>query len=378
MAVVLLIGVHVSADDISDSASSHLAVLSYETDPGVLMPGDTALVKVSVQNTGTESVNIKRATLITKDLSLKSESAYSTVGAIGPGVTKEFSFTVKSSGSGIFYPKFYLDFVNGGSMSYPLAVKVEATPIELSVVEKPDVFQKDVKETIKVVVGNPRENTVNGVFVKPVSNVSSFTQSSVFIGELKPNQNAEVMFDATPEDNGEIEFIAEYRNGVNRHESSITVPVELGEDKKNANPVVNNIEVTTSGKGYKISGDITNAGLKDAKSIIVTTKSPAEPTEPNKVYVIGGLESDDFSTFYIDFTVPDDVLEVPVVVSYKDEDGNDYTKTISVKIRDSLPLKGDKTQSSAGSGFGTDVIVIVVVVLAALVAGAAVYRSWKK
>ena len=376
LALLIFLAVPASAADTSVSSAAQISVISYESDPSVLMKGDIATVKVIVKNTGTENVDIKRATILTKDLNILNEQSYATVGAIGPDVSKEFVFTLKAKSDGIFYPRFYLDFSNGGSLGYPLMTKVESSPIELSVLEKPDVFQKDVKSNVKLVVGNPRENTVNGVIIKPVSDSASFTQTSIFVGKLDPNENREIEIETIPSKDGEIKFIAEYRNGINIHETEKTIPLILGEDKKSADPVVNNIEIQTTGKGYRVSGDVTNAGLKNAKSVVVTTKSPAVPIEPNRLYVIGELEPDDFSGFDVDFIVEEQDF-APLLIQYKDEDGNDYTKTIDIKLKDSsLSFKNQDKSENSDEGLPLVAIILIIAIIAVICG--AIYYSWKK
>ena len=376
LALLIFLAVPASAADTSVSSAAQISVISYESDPSVLMKGDIATVKVIVKNTGTENVDIKRATILTKDLNILNEQSYATVGAIGPDVSKEFVFTLKAKSDGIFYPRFYLDFSNGGSLGYPLMTKIESSPIELSVLEKPDVFQKDVKSNVKLVVGNPRENTVNGVIIKPVSDSASFTQTSIFVGKLDPNENREIEIETIPSKDGEIKFIAEYRNGINIHETEKTIPLILGEDKKSADPVVNNIEIQTTGKGYRVSGDVTNAGLKNAKSVVVTTKSPAVPIEPNRLYVIGELEPDDFSGFDVDFIVEEQDF-APLLIQYKDEDGNDYTKTIDIKLKDSsLSFKNQDKSENSDEGLPLVAIILIIAIIAVICG--AIYYSWKK
>jgi len=78
--------------------------------------------------------------------------------------------------------------------------------------------------------------------------------------------------------------------------------------------------VITEGGHYKVTGDVTNAGLEDAKSVLVTSGSPAVPVDPFRVYVVGSLEPDDFSGFEVTFTA-EDADFVPLLIYYKDDDG---------------------------------------------------------
>ena len=48
---------------------------------------------------------------------------------------------------------------------------------------------------------------------------------------------------------------------------------------------------------------MTNNGLTDARSVLVTVDSPATPVNPNPVYAIGNLEPDDFSSFEVTYTM---------------------------------------------------------------------------
>ncbi|UUX93784.1 hypothetical protein [Methanoplanus endosymbiosus] len=363
------------ASAVLNEDATHISIASYTVEPEALMQYDTGIITVKVTNSGTSPVDIRRVTLFSEDLLLINERSYDTVGAIGPATSREFTFSVKAAApDGIYYPKFYIDFSSGGSLSYLIPVTVQSTPIEISVVSEPDEYKKDVESTIKLSIGNPRDNRVTGVVVRPVSDSAEFTQNSYFVGELEANKNKEVTFEMTPYSEGEVQFIAEYRNGINNHESVKTLDLNPGTGKKDADPVINNIE-----SGYRdgiqyIAGDVTNAGLKIAKSVIVTTKSPAKPTEPNRLYVVGELEPDDFSSFEVTFET-DEPGEIPLIVEYKDEDGNSYSKEFPVKT-DSYTSSNAKTTGSGDEGMPVVIIILIVVVIAAV--GGIIYHTWKK
>jgi len=363
------------ASAIINPDATHISVDSYSVEPKALIQYDTGTISVKITNTGTSPVDIRRVTLFSEDLILINERSYDTVGAIGPSTSREFTFSVKAAApDGIYYPKFYIDFSAGGSLSYLVPVTVQSTPLEISVVSEPDEYKKDVESTIKLSVGNPRDNTVTGVVVRPVSDSAEFTQNSYFVGELEANKKEEVTFEMIPHSKGEVKFIAEYRNGINTHESVKTIDLTPGTGKKDADPVINNIESGFRDGTQYITGDVTNAGLKIAKSVIVTTKSPAKPTEPNRLYVVGELEPDDFSSFEVTFET-DETEEIPIIVEYKDEDGNSYSKEFPVKTN-SYTSSGAKTSSTADEGMPVMIIIMIVVVIAA-VAGI-IYYTWKK
>lgn len=298
LSLAMLLSVAASAASTSTNpAASYIEISSYEVSPSVFMKGDTGTVKVVLKNIGESSVEIQSATIFTKDFSLINEYSYSSVGTIGPGTTRDFTFTIRADSSeGIYYPRFYINFAGGGSMSHLIPVKVDNTPLEISITEIPDEFGKDVSDQVTLVIGNPRENAVNGVVVRPESNTASFTQNSNFIGELQPDKSQEAVFEVIPSESGELVFNVDYRNGLNHHITEKKIPYTIGEGKKDAKLVINNIEVSGTGS-YVVRGDVTNAGLKNAKSVIITASDPAVPSDPNRLYVVGELEPDDFSSF---------------------------------------------------------------------------------
>jgi hypothetical protein len=315
------------------------------------------------------------------------EDTYSTVGTIGAGNTIEFTYTIRADAAeGIYYLQFYLDFREGGCYRYYIPVNVENSDVLISVTDVPDSFSEGKKEEITLRIGNPRDNTVTGVIVSAAGDGIETTQTSIFVGDLEPGAYADVTFEVTPSESMEIKFTTEYRNGINDHTTSVTVPVEFGEDKLAAEIVLNSIEVSLG----TITGDITNAGLSDAKSIVVTVGDPAEPCDPNPVYVIGALEPDDFSSFEVTFTSKG-ATSIPVIVEYKDEDGNLYEETFEVSLTSGtvsdddssdtgMPAGGPGGKGMMGmGGFGSGlsqipVLQIVLVVLAAIVAVVA----WRK
>jgi hypothetical protein len=156
--------------------------------------------------------------------------------------------------------------------------------------------------------------------------------------------------------------------------------------------VVNNIEVSQSGSAITLTGDVTNAGLKDAYSVKVTVDDPATATDPYPVYVVGGLESDDFSSFEVTCSAQG-ASSVPLLVQYKDEDGKTFSETVTVSLS-SAGQAGTAGQAPAdmsgapqggrggmgmfgsfGSGFGQ---IPVVEILLVLVGGVAVVVAWRK
>jgi hypothetical protein len=110
-------------------------------------------------------------------------------------------------------------------------------------------------------------------------------------------------------------------------------------------PVLNDVALTTSGSNYDITGDITNAGITDAYGVIVNVGSPATGTGTYPVYAIGSIAADDSGSFELTFT-SSDLSGVPVIISWKDASGNDYSVTKTLNLN-SLSGTGSSTASSS-------------------------------
>ena len=369
---LLLAGTGVMAADVSTSgetAAAQVSVTSVTLDPGVFVEGDTGTVTIQVTNTGVDSVAIHRATMYDNDFTVIS-SLYDSVGAIGGGNSMKFTFTVKATApEGIYYPVFSIEYRDAGSLRYPVKIQVQDSPLSLSILEKPDTFSNGKKDSVNILVGNPRDNQVNGVTITPVAPGADIIPSSYFIGVLEPDNSTAVSFDITPHQSGDIVFRVDYKNGVNPHSVTLALPVTLADSKKQAEPIISNILETIENGNHRITGDVTNAGLTPAKSVTVTPGPGTTPIDPYKTYVVGSLEPDDFASFEVTFSA-ENVTSVPLLVSWKDIDGNLYTKTAMVEITD--------TTATPNQSQGIPLTIIAIIIVAAAVVAGIVLYSWKK
>ncbi|HDQ07190.1 MAG TPA: hypothetical protein ENN44_00145 [Methanoculleus sp.] len=330
LVLAALCGIAAAATDGDSDAASQIAVTGITKSPATLMPGDQGFITITITNTGDESVSIDRAKLYTNDLAVVNDNAYDTVGDIGAGNSMEFTFTVKAKAAeGIFYPSFYLDYTSAGSMRSIVPVIVDDTGPQVSLLGVPKTFSEGKTEDITVLVGNPRDGELSAITITPVTDSVKSDRTSYFVGNLGQDESAEVAFAITPEEEGTLAFVVSYRNGVNEHSTTVSIPMTFGTDKTSADLVVNEVAVSSSGGTATVSGDVTNAGLEEAYSVMVTVGSPAVATNPNPVAVIGALEPDDFSGFEVTYTMQG-AGSVPVLVTYKDEDGNIYEETFYV------------------------------------------------
>jgi hypothetical protein len=149
--------------------------------------------------------------------------------------------------------------------------------------------------------------------------------------------------------------------------------VTVTASKKSAELILTGIEVEPllEPSGYKITGDINNAGLEEARSVVMKVGEAAgiAAIDPYKTYFVGLLDPDDFSSFELDIAVEGDVTTMPLLIEYKDGDGNLFSQIEYVSIEhreqaqnpDELPLP----------------LIGALVVIAVFVVGMIVY-SWKK
>jgi hypothetical protein len=358
-----------AVDSTAEAAAGQVSVTSVTLDPAVFIEGDTGTITVEVTNNGVQSVPLRRASMYDPDIRVVSNS-YDTATSIGAGNKMTFVFTVEADvPEGIYYPVFSLDFRDAGYLRYPVKLQVQNDKLEISVVEKPDTFSEGKKDTVRIIVGNPRDNQVNGVIVYPTGQGLDIIPTSYFIGNIDPDSSTGLSLSVTPDKTTTLNIKVEYKNGVNTHTSQITVPVVLGESKKQANPILSNIVVNLEGETYSVTGDVTNAGLEVANSVVVMGGEGVSPVDPYRKYVVGSLQPDDFSSFEITFQA-ENLASVPIVVTYKDVDGNTFEKTTSIDIPELTP--------GAGKEGGIPLPVIGLVIVLAVIIGGVIWYSWRK
>ena len=353
----------------NEAAAAQIQVINLSIDPAVLMPYDTATVTITLANTGTKSVAISSAQMLSKEFKVLSDS-YGKVGAIGAGNTMSFTYTLQAGGAtGIFYPIFSVDFRDANFLRYPFRVLVQENLLEVSVLNKPETFVSGKKEDLTIHIGNPRDNQVTGVTVIPQAGEHEITPTSFFSGVLAPDSSVDVPFSVTPYGDSPIEFVVQYQNGINQHEVSYTLPVETGKkSRKQADTVLSNVKVDTEKDHFRVTGDVTNSGLETANAVVITSTDPAVPVFPFKVYAVGALKPDDFASFEVTFRADENVTEVPLRTSFKDNDGNEFASDTLVELGEGTGPKPKQDEE----GF-SPVIIGVLVVIALGVIGAVWY-----
>ena len=363
--VIFLLFCSASADTMVDPtvAAAQVEVTGITIDPAVLMPLDIAVVTITLNNTGLEAVPINHALIYDKDLLVLSDN-YGKVGSIGAGNSLKLEFTIQARRlTGIFYPILSLDFRGAHFLRYPFRVQVQDDPLEMSVLSKPETFVEGKKDIVQLHIGNPRDNTVTGVTITANGTGHEITPVSYFVGALESDETADIPVNITPYGNQSVLFTLSYQNGINQHNVTYSLPINLGESRKQANPILSNVVLNDEGEFFRVTGDVTNSGLETANGVEVTTADPAIPIFPYKLYAVGALKPDDFSSFEITFRADANTTEVPLRTSFKDRDGNIFTTDTLLEI----PTKDTVTEKEQVSPFPEKAIYVIPITVLLLV-----------
>jgi len=327
-------------------AAGKVTVTDAVIEPSVLMTGDIGLLTCTVENTGTSNVVISDARLISKELTVLNSDTYSSSRTIGAGTKMQFTFSiVANQPENIYYPAFYLNYQNAGSLRYNIPVRVETPQLELYASGIPDNYAKGVSKTLSLHVGNAKSVNMTGITIIPSGEGIQCNMTSFFIGDLNPHSEKAFNFSIIPSVSSNLYFNVTYTCGMNSHSTTFSIPIALGNDKLAAEPVLNNIEVATASSETTLSGDISNTGITDAYGVVVSLESAAGPDgNPNQKYAIGSITAGDYESF--EMKIPSGSKEVPIVIQYKDSSGNQFSKSLTLNMEQ---ISGGTTGSAVNS-----------------------------
>jgi hypothetical protein len=371
LAIATLVGtVSAYTTDSSLAAAGKVYVSDATIDPGVLFTGEKGTATFSVTNgNANESIVVNHATFGDKDIRLTGGS-YDTSANIGPLQTRTFVFSIETDAKeGWYYPTFSVSLRDANSLYYRTPVRVENTPVVVTVIDKPDTFTQNNKDSITVQISNPREDDVKNVVLDVSGDGITALPAKVYLGDLTAGSSINRTISVTPSKETDLTVTVNYDNGDNAHTASVTLPIAFGTDKKQADPVISNIKMTLEGSVYHVTGDVTNAGLETANAVTVTSASPAVPVDPYKNYVVGVLKPDDFGSFEISFTSESET--VPLQISFKDADGNVITSQNTLSL-------ATATSSDTNAAQPSLLPLIAVILVIALAAGGYLYMKRKK
>ena len=339
-------GITVSGVQSANDAAASLYISGYTMSPEIFFPSETGKVTVFVTNPTNLSIGVSQPNFIDPHVKVENPEIFSTMTTLGPGSTAAFSFVISvDEHEGTIFPTFTVSPNVYGStpVHTQVPITIDATDIRVAVVDKPDNFAVERTDSVNLSVSNPREGNVTDVVIAPAGSGINVTPLESYTGVMQARSSITVPFEITPVgSHPNLTFHVSYRNGDNPHSADVILPLNIGEDKTAAIPVINNIVLDTSGSYYHMTGDVNNAGITDAKSMVLTVDSPARAVEPYAEYSVGTLASDDFSGFDLTF-LSSDLSSVPVIVRWKDASGNSFSS------RTNLDLSSLSSGGSSGS-----------------------------
>jgi hypothetical protein len=321
-------------------------VTAVKLDPEVFFPYETGTITVTLTNSGNQTVTLSEPDILETHIAVSNKASFNTNVRLGPGSAMTYPFRVTVSGEdGTYFPIFTVSTTEAGSISYPFQLEVDSKDIDATIVDRPDNFVVGKKDSVNLSLVNSRNGAITDIIITSSGNGTTVSPRQKFIATLPAGSSQMVAFQVTPDLASDLTFHISYHNGNNDHAIDEVLPLNIGEDKMAAVPVVNNIALTSQGSSYKLTGDVNNAGITDAKSMVLTVGTPARPVEPYADYAIGSLASDDFSSFTLTFMCTD-LSNVPMQITWKDADGNSFSTTKNLDLR----YNSGSSSSSTGTG----------------------------
>ena len=354
----------------SASAAEGPAVMitNYTVEPGVLMPGDTGTITITIENmdilsseteiktsqdlltktttvaTISAEIDCIRLSSRTRDIGWRSEGSkrteYYNVGALGPSESMTIALPIKAASyahDGTYFPEVYIEVDNGKNVRFPVPVKVDSSRVEILEKDFPSEISLSESKQIAIVVANNRPNSVRGVDVrvKSESDGLEFTPERIFIGDLEAYGKREVNF--TLQTLGkfdqqtfkesligsrEFSFEVAYKNGDNVHHNELKSSVLVKSIADVKLILVNAPESVLKGEIAKIDFDVANGMVKDIKAVSVVPAIEGLRILPSE-YFIGDMEVGDVFSASFDIYTTDLSLgetTIPFTVVFKDVD----------------------------------------------------------
>ena len=198
--VCATIGVVSAEDPFSGTSITGKVFISNTTvSPGTFFTGDKGTITYLISNGNVNtSVKLSHASFNDNDIILQSNN-YDVTTTLGPLQVRPFTFSVLADGpDGDYYPTFSMAFFDSNLYDKTL-VQIDNTPIELTIVDKPDAFSQGKKKTIYMQVANPRKNNVRNVILEVSGAGITANPSRTFVGDLASGAKIPVNFSVTPD-----------------------------------------------------------------------------------------------------------------------------------------------------------------------------------
>jgi hypothetical protein len=373
------------------SAEPSLMVTNYSLTPEVLLPGDEALLTVTITNTettGSESTTstfgnsqtttteLNAATIeniwMTADgdgeYLVSARNNFPDLGnlASGTSITIDFAISAHDNISeGLYFPTIHIDVEDYQDVQFPIPVRVSQLSAYLLAKEIPSKISSSGSTKIQFTAVNRRESAIEDVTIS-ASNESSFEVSpqTLYIGSLASESSQDCSFALNPKKLGEqtIPFTISYRNGENVHSDTIILSIEVVETA-DVSPVLYDFPtMLAQGSSERITLEVFNAKTESINGVIVVpvTNLTVTPSE----YFIGSMDPDDVFSASFDIqtdTSPLGNYSIGFKVAFKQN--NNYFESPSTSRIIQVVKAGPAQQGDATVLYAGVIVVILLIVV---------------
>ncbi|MFH1101728.1 MAG: hypothetical protein V1726_06810 [Methanobacteriota archaeon] len=364
------------------SANPAVMITSYALSPEVLMPGDTAMLTLTVRNaetTGTRttvSVDGSSSTTLIQTLGasidniwivpaqsggrhIRATANYEDLGYLASGASVDVSFKLlvdQNMTAGLYFLTARIDVASYEDVQFPIPVKVSNASVELLATSVPSKISLGGSTEITFTTVNKRDAAVEGVQISPSEDMGfEVVPESVYIGSLAAGASEEVSFAVRPNALGSanLSFDVRFMNGDNEHTKTLVRPMEVIETLDVA-PIITSFPLSIQkGGSAKISVEVYNAKTERITGVIVTPVSNA--TVVPSQYFIGAMDPDD--VFSASFDIYTDTVDfgshtIGFIVTFKQADDFYQTPMVS-KSFSVVSGPGTSYQTSSGGTQGS-------------------------
>lgn len=319
---------------VADNAPS-MVVTNFVCTPGVLMPGDTGTIAVTLTNNGSEAASINKAVLHDADgVKMTVTDYYNDFGSIAPGNSVTVVMPIKAgSQTGTFYPVFYVDFNRGMTyLKQPLAITIDDAGLDVILTNVPDELSATGSEPVTITLANRMGTELSSVSVTAEGNGVSCKEGSVFVGNLAAFSSTPATLTIKTDNASEVKLVVSYSNGSNKHTRTVIIPAGAETTQSTNLPelVFANIRVTTGDDYNILKADVNNMGFATANSVRITSIEGSD-IGPYPTYPIGNLDADDLAGFELTFD-KELMQDITLVVTYKNASGEYITENHVINV----------------------------------------------
>ncbi len=367
-------------------ASPSIIISDYELSPPVLMPGEDAILKLTIKNSDTssskttvsgsttstysigatiESIRIDAAEYV--NWSIAGTEVYYDVGYLAPSASFDISFKLEISEGipeGLYFPKVLIDVSSFEDASFPIPVNISNSTVNIIPNQVSKKISMSGSTDIVLTVVNNRDSNVDGVTITPneVEGID-FLPNSYYIGNMDAYSSENITFSIKPTDigNKNITFRASFKNGDNTHTSALNLNIEIIKTL-DVSPIFYDFPSVVEKDGTKrIRLEVFNAKNSEITGVIVTpiTEAKLSPSQ----YFIGSMDPDDVFAASFDILTNEMDLgeyEIDFKVTFKQD--NEYFETPIVTNSFNLVASEQTTGDS-----NIVIFIFIILVIAALI-----------